>query len=118
MEGNVFLGGATPSKHEKAPVVKPDAAPKIELVEEPDGFYLRTTLDATSTAGRSNKLVTTELLGKAKLPNQAYTHADGTPLAIDTDFFGKKRNPENPSPGPFAQSDGGEVELRVWPKSQ
>jgi alpha-N-arabinofuranosidase len=118
MEGNVFLSGAQPSKHEKDPVVKPDADPAMELVEKSDGPYLRITLGKALTAGQSNKLVTTELLGKAKLPNQAYTHADGTPLAISADFFGKARDAGNPAPGPFARSDRRQLDRRLWPKSR
>jgi hypothetical protein len=117
MEGNVFLSAAKPSKHEKAPVVRPQSDPAMELVDKPDGLYLRITLDKASRANQSNKLVTTELLGKAKLPNQGYTHADGTPLAIDADYSGKQRNATNPAPGPFAQADRAKLELKLWPKS-
>jgi alpha-N-arabinofuranosidase len=115
MEGNVFLGGAEPSKHEKDPVVRPDADPAIEMVEKPDGLYLRIAMDEAWTAGQANELVTTELLGKAKLADQAYTHPDGSPLAIDTDFSGQPRNASNPAAGPFARSDRGRLQRKVWP---
>ena len=48
--------------------------------------------------------MTTELLGKAKIPNLPYENPDGSPLAIDTDYFGKKRDAGNPFPGPFEVS--------------
>ena len=44
MDGNVFLKGAKPSKHEKDPLVKPEFDPALKLVEKADGFYLEITL--------------------------------------------------------------------------
>ena len=46
-------------------------------------------------------LVTTAVLGKARVPGVAYENADGSPLKLDTDYFGKKRKRTNPTPGPF-----------------
>ncbi len=39
---------------------------------------------------------------------------DGTPLKIDTDYFGKKRNETNPSAGPFENPGEGKLKLKVW----
>ena len=58
--------------------------------------------------------VTTKRLGLAQVPQAAYENFDGTPLMIDTDYFGKKRNAANPSPGPFEDLADGEVTLKVW----
>ena len=44
MDGNVFLHGAKPSKHEKDPLVKPQFDPALKVVEKTDGFYLRNPL--------------------------------------------------------------------------
>jgi hypothetical protein len=60
-------------------------------------------------------LVTTALLGKARTPDLAYEQPDGSPLKIDTDYFGTKRNAANPSAGPFEYPEGGELVLKVWP---
>ena len=65
-----------------------------------------------------NKAKDSELLGKAKMPGQGYTLADGTRLEIDFDYFGDKRNTSNPAAGPFVQSDRRILELRVWPRSR
>jgi len=116
MEGNVFLQGAKPSKHEQAPVVRRQADPAIELLVEPSGSTrLRVTMQGASSPARPNKLVTIELLGKAKLPGQGYTHPDGTPLAVATDFFGNKRDRGNPCAGPFERPEGGKLELKLRP---
>ena len=99
MEGNVFFQGAKPSKHEKAPTVKPQIDPPLKLVEKADGFYLEFPLDKDWIAGPARRLVTSELLGKATIPNLPYERPDGTPLRIDTDYFGhpqRNRSPARP----------------------
>jgi len=116
MDGNVFLQGAEPSKHERAPLVRPQTAPAIELLVQPfKSTCLRVMLEKTSSPARPNKLVTTELLGRAKLPGQRYTHPDGTPLSVATDYFRNKRDASNPCSGPFERPQGGELELKLWP---
>jgi hypothetical protein len=37
-------------------------------------------------------------------------------VRLDADFFGKKRNVNNPFPGPFERPDGGKQVLKVWSK--
>ncbi len=60
-------------------------------------------------------LITTQNLGRAMIPDQAYENPDGTPLRIDTDFFGKIRNGKKPSAGPFENPGvGKELKLKVW----
>jgi alpha-N-arabinofuranosidase len=112
MEGNVFLAGAKPSKHEREPVVRPDLDPGIKVVEKPDGFYLELVWDRTF-GDRSRRTVTTELLGKAAIPDLPYEKADGTPVRIDGDFFGKKRDAANPTPGPFEAPGVGLLRLKL-----
>ncbi len=69
MSGNVFLHGATPSKLEQDPLVQADFDPGIKLVEDKDGVHLHITLDAAWGAEKEHALVTTELLGRAKIPD-------------------------------------------------
>ena len=114
MSGNVFLTGAKPSKHESNPLVQPNFDPAIKLVEKPDGMYLEITLDKAWTQ-QQRQLVTTALLGKAKIPDLPYEQPDGSPYRLDTDYLGKKRNAANPFPGPFEFPEGGKLMLKVWP---
>jgi len=58
--------------------------------------------------------VTTALLGRAKIPDAAYENPDGTPLKLDTDYFGKRRSETNPSAGPFENPGEGKLTLKVW----
>ncbi len=113
MEGNVFLKGAQPAAGEKEPLVQAEADPGVQLVEKPDGIHLEMTVDPAWTAGRTRALVTTERLGKAAVPDLPYVNPDGTPLRVDTDYFGKPRNPANPAPGPFESTGAGRRALKV-----
>jgi len=112
MGGNVFLKGAKPSKHEGEPMVKPDIDPGLKLVERAGGFYLEIAFDG-AFGGPKRQLMTTALLGKAAIPDLPYERADGSPIRIDTDFFGKKRNASNPAPGPFESPGTGTLELKI-----
>ena len=112
MDGNVFFDGAKPSRHESDPVVAPRVDPALKLVERPDGFYLEIALDKTF-GDRPRRTVTTELLGRAAIPDLPYEQADGAPYCIEFDFFGKKRNSSNPTPGPFEAPGAGPLALKV-----
>jgi alpha-N-arabinofuranosidase len=88
--------------------------PQIKIVEESDGIYLYMTLDKSYKSLR-NTLVTTQLLGKAMIPDLSFENPDGTPLKIDTDYFGKERNEKRPSAGPFEKPVvGKQLVLKVW----
>jgi alpha-N-arabinofuranosidase len=115
LEGNVYLKGARPSKHEKEPLVEAEFDPALKLVEKPDGFDLEIAFDKAWTEG-SRKLVTTERLGRAAIPNLPYERPDGFPVRITTDYFGKNRNESNPTPGPFDNPGSGPLTLKVWPR--
>ena len=115
MLGNVFLKSARPSLFETNALVQPhfDAGAKLE--RKSDGWYLILSEDKAWRDRVRHQLVSTELLGKAVVPNQAFEKPDGTPLRVDTDYFGKHRNEHNPFPGPFETPVVGEI--KVWPKS-
>ena len=122
MAGNVFLKGARPSTHEQAPrapggdaLVQPQLDPGIKLVEDKDGVGLNITLDKTWAEKQSRRLVTTDLLGRANIPDLPYEQPDGSPHRIDTDYFGRERNAANPFPGPFELAEDGSQVLKVWP---
>ena len=65
-------------------------------------------------AGQDCKTVTSEVLGRAKIPDLPYEQPDGTPLRIGTDYFGKSRKKSNPVCGPFG-TVGQAGEFKVWP---
>ena len=114
MEGNVYLKGAKPSKFDKEALVKADFDPGIKLTQKADGWYLTLARDPAWATEQPRKLVTSELLGKAVIPDLPFENPDGSPVKIDTDYFGKKRDSNNPFPGPFENSTAGSQTLKVW----
>ena len=59
-------------------------------------------------------LVNTHLLDQATISQLPYENFDGTPLKIETDYFGKQRSEVNPTAGPFEKPGPGELKLKVW----
>jgi hypothetical protein len=111
--GNIYYYGARPYSKEQN-FMSTQTNPAIKLEELDDGVYLHITLDPAQQ-DRKTKLVTTELLGLAKVPQTRFENTDGTPITINTDYFGEKRDLKNPTPGPFEKPGAGRVVLKVWP---
>lgn len=63
---------------------------------------------------QKRKMVTSANLGKVIVPDLPYDNVDGSPIKIDTDYLGKKRNVSNPSPGPFEILKSGKQRIQVW----
>lgn len=114
MDGNVFLAGARPSQFEKGPIVNLSFIPSLKLVQKHNHFILQMRFDRTWTANTTRKLVTTELLGDAIIPDLPFEQPDGTPISINTDYSGKSRNEANPTPGPFENPGSGLLRIKVW----
>jgi hypothetical protein len=111
--GNIYLHGARGYYKEESGFKLPDANPRAEILEEGDRVYLRVNLDPAIQKA-ATRVISTQLLGKAKIPGLPYENADGSPLVIDTDYFGKKRSATNPSAGPFENPGQGELKIKVW----
>ncbi|MGA2256174.1 MAG: carbohydrate-binding protein [Thermoguttaceae bacterium] len=113
--GNVFTKGSQPSKFDTDALVRRDFDAGVKLTEKADGWYLAIAEDDAWRDAVKRKIVTTELLGKAKIPNLPYENVDGSPVRIDTDYFGVKRDEAKPFPGPFERPEDGKREIKVWP---
>jgi len=111
--GNVYLNGASPYTKEVNPLVLKENF-KIKFVEEKGQTYLLMNLPEPLLRSK-RKLVTTELLGKASVPDCGYENANGTPLIINWDYFGKKYNPKHTFPGPFQNLTQSSLKLKVYP---
>ena len=110
--GNVYLNGSRPYGREVNPLALPDVF-TFRLVEESGQAHLQLTLPA-SLSKAATRLVTTELLGKAKISGVCYENANGSPLKVDTDYFGRRRSKTRPTPGPFENPGEGALKLKVW----
>ena len=78
-------------------------------------WYLQIEFNKT-WADHKGPLVTSEMLGKAKIPDLPFEKPDGTPYRLDTDYFSRQRRTENLAPGPFHFSGKKAIRLKVWPK--
>ena len=114
--GNLYLAGAKPSTQDRDALILADLDPGITLQEKPDGWWLEMAVDSAWTTESKRSIVTTELLGRARIPNAPFEHPDGTTYRLDTDHFGKKRNKANPTAGPFETSGKGPLRLKLWPR--
>lgn len=83
------------------------------LLQQNNGVYLEIALDKVWLS-KNRKLVSTASLKKAMVPDLPFENPDGSPLRIDTDYLGNKRNVSNPSPGPFEISGTGKQKIKVW----
>ncbi|HOX58151.1 MAG TPA: right-handed parallel beta-helix repeat-containing protein [Candidatus Paceibacterota bacterium] len=111
--GNVYCHGARPYARETGAVNLPGVDPRVRLVEEGQNVHLHLVWDH-AMRNPGTVLVTTELLGKAKIPDLAYENPDGSPLKVDHDYFGQRRSASRPTPGPFENVADKETRLKVW----
>jgi hypothetical protein len=115
VNGNVYLENAHPFVSEKNLLVL-NYNPEIQLKENGGEIFMAFNFNK-QILKMKNQLVTTELLGKAKIPDQKYENPDGSSLVIDNDFFGNSRNKNNPTPGPFEKPGTGIIRLKIWNKN-
>lgn len=88
----------------------------VKLAEKADGWWLEMPVAPAWVSGQKPVLVTTQLLGKAAIPEAAFEQPDGSPYRLDTDYSGNPRNAENPAPGPFEFGSAMNLRVKVWPK--
>lgn len=111
--GNVYYNGARPYCRETNPLAFADNNPKPEVVENGNHVSLHLELGAELKQA-ATALVSTEMLGRAKIPDQRYENPDGSALVVNMDYFGGLRNRTKPLPGPFEIADTGRLKMNVW----
>ena len=114
MSGNVFLKGAKPSKHEKSPLILPDADPAIKLTQKANGTYLHINLNADLNAQVVRKIITSTRLGKTKLTGLPYVQPDGSPYILNRDYSHAPHIKGAVFPGPIEMSAKGKSSFRIW----
>ena len=111
VEGNMYLGGARSCKNEINNLIVPNdrSEIKIEIEEKNGGYYLNTNI-YDFLGDFTNRMINTDVLGKAFEPEQPFENTDGTPIQFDTDYFGGHRG-VSVIPGPFANKKDAEKVL-------
>jgi len=112
--GNTYYNGAKPYKEENGALVTRENL-KFRVIDKGDEVFLELTASERHSHAKTQR-VTTEVLGKAQVPNLPYVDFDGKPLKIDKDYFGKKRTFDDDMSGPFAQIKAGAQRIKVWPR--
>ena len=113
IDGNIYYNHAVAYKGEINYIEKPTSKIEVRVIEEGDQVFLNVTSEGNGQELKT-QLITTEILGKAKMPKEAFENPDGTPLKIDMDYFGKKRSDANPLAGPFENPRKDIIKLKVW----
>ncbi len=113
IDGNVYYNNASPSVKDIGFKNSPGYDPGIQLIEENGSGYLYFTPDQTFFDHKV-KLITGDILGKAKIPKTAFENADGTPFILDVDFFGNKRTPVDNLAGPIFNLKPGKSMVKLW----
>ncbi len=111
--GNVYGRGARPYKKEDDALILDRSGLQAGLREENDSVILTLVLDP-AVQKAATVPVTAPLLGKARVPDLPFENADGTPVQLDEDYFGRRRSSTKPSPGPFENPGSGEIKIKVW----
>jgi alpha-L-arabinofuranosidase len=110
--GNIYYHGAKAYVKESDAVKKTEKNPQLKL-DQNNHFILELNIGAELQNART-KQIATALLGKAQVPGLSYENADGSPLTIDSDYFGKKRSNSKPVVGPFENIKPGHQAFKVW----
>ncbi|MDR0714725.1 MAG: DUF1565 domain-containing protein [Bacteroidales bacterium] len=111
MDGNAYYNHALQYGKEEHFVSLPDFDPKFRMEEK--GKEVHISFAVQGVKDLQTGIVTTERLGKAKLPKAAYEQLDGTPIVFDKDICNVKRS-EQPVPGPFERLNEGDNTI-VYP---
>ncbi len=114
--GNVFYNGARPYGKEANCLRLSEFDPEVKLAEDGGRFVLHWNVPPGAKLATTT-LVTTTLLGKARVPGLVYENPDGSALRLGADYFGKRRSSSNPSPGPFEGASAGPLTMNVWTSS-
>jgi len=115
IDANLYLNKALPSNIETNFVENRTLNPEIELTQEPDGFYLNITVD--ESFGKVNtQMIDTDLMGVAFQSETPFENTDGSPITLNEDYFGNKRNSEKPFVGPLENLKMGKNKIKVWSK--
>jgi hypothetical protein len=113
MNDNIYYNGAKHFDKEKKYFESAAYDPEVRLKEEGNNVILSFTFDE-KYYNLKGEIITTELLGVAKIPKARFDSTDGSNLSIDKDFFSHVRSSENAVAGPFVDLPKGKVTLKVW----
>jgi len=113
VSGNVYFNLAKQSKFDTCFVVIPEAKPDSKLIEEGENVFLEFSFPA-SVQLQPIQLVSTGVLGMAKMPRQKFEDMDGNPILFNTDYLNAMRTTTLAIPGPIETLFSKKGRIKVW----
>jgi hypothetical protein len=113
IEDNIYYNHASPSSKDADFNNMVGYDPGIQLLEENGSGYLQFSPDPAFFDFKV-KLISGEILGKAKIPKTTFENADGSSLIIEEDYFGNKRSPGANLAGPLFNLKPGKSKIKLW----
>lgn len=111
VDGNVYYGPAIPFVTERHKLVDSSFSPNVKIIDEGENVYL--IMNNKNLKTFSTSVISTFMLGKAKLPKQCYENPDGSPIVLNYDYLGNIRG-EHPTSGPLELLSEGESKIKIW----
>jgi alpha-N-arabinofuranosidase len=109
--GNIYFDNAKPYSKEQSGACITEGGNLVTITEDEQNVFVQSKA-LSKACNASAKPVTTERLGVAKISQMPYLNPDGTPIKIDTDYFGMKRAEDAPLSGPFEKPVSSKI--KVW----
>lgn len=97
---NLYYQGMTPLYFDSTSIVITNFQPEFKLIELANGVRLSFSMDKSAFKLKC-PLVDSRLIGNFSLINQGMEQHDGSPISIDQDCLGIRRNTKRPQVGPF-----------------
>ncbi len=113
---NLYLNGASPSKHDQNATVMKNYDPGMKLVRNQHEVQLQLDVQDRWWTKHRCTPVTTRRLQPTRAQNQPFLQANGNELTFPQDYRGTRRDPDHPVVGPFDFSEPGtkHIPIRHW----
>lgn len=118
MDGNLFLGGAIPSKHEKNPVVLSTYYSFVKLTNIKGNIYLNFMAKDILKKKSTLSLINSKSFKETNLSRAAYENPYRLPIIFDKDYSGNNRVTNNIIPGPINIKKSNSKKYKVWSLSK
>ncbi len=111
INGNCYFGGAKAFDKEQDNVISSEELnPKLTF--EGDKVYLEIDIPKELCQAKT-RVIDSEDLIPTRISGQPFENPDGTPMAINYDYFGNKRS-NTPTPGAFEKLSEGHNKILIW----
>ncbi len=111
--GNVYLDSIFPCRLGAEHLVIPSFDTQMKTERSAEHILLYVRIPDEMLRWQISQ-VTSALLGVTKISHLSFEDAQGRPIKIDTDYFGRMRKENHPVAGPFEIRQGGGIRLDLW----